>query len=98
MPSLDKTGPQGSGQPGRGFGPCGNHPYHGPAQQHRQGMGRRQRRRHICGTADTHREQIYDYTAEELNNRKQALQKELQWLDDRIKEMGEQNENCPAGN
>lgn len=98
MPGLDKTGPQGSGQPGRGFGPCGNYSYHRPAQQHSQGMGRRQMRRLFCGTAEIHGEQIYDFTVEELISRKQALHKELQWLDDRIKELGEQNEISPSGN
>lgn len=41
---------------------------------------------------------IYDYSEEELNHRKQALQKELQWLDARISELGNEDENSHSVN
>jgi hypothetical protein len=30
---------------------------------------------------------VYEYTLEELNERKQALQKEIVWIEDRIREL-----------
>ncbi len=87
MPGFNGKGPRGSGRSGRGM---------------RQGMGvagnaSRQRRgqRNLDDFVDpdfvenamrTH-PYIYQYSLEELKERKQELEKEIQWLNDRIKEL-----------
>lgn len=89
MPRLDGTGPRGSGKPGRGMGPChtnkqseNNRPHmHRHGHHHGCGCG--------CHQEHTNQDFMYEYTAEELNSRKEALEKEVQWLDARITEIGE---------
>lgn len=93
MPHLDKTGPMGSGRPGKGFGPCHNESHHTEGKEHMHRHGHQ----HGCKSENHQHEHQHDdmyvYSAEELNKRKQTLEKELQWLNERIKEIGESNEN-----
>ncbi len=87
MPGYDGTGPQGSGKPGREFGPCGRN---NNSAQFMGGMHRNAQhpwRRRFCQTSNANQNFIYDYSAEELINRKNALEKEIQWLEERIKEI-----------
>lgn len=98
MPRLDGTGPRGSGRPGRGMGPC-----HTAKQQENYGPrmhrhGHRHGNGSGCNQLQNNQDVIYDYSAEELNNRKQTLEKEMQWLNERIKEIGETNEDSNTSN
>ena len=98
MPRLDGTGPYGTGYPGRGSGPCGRK--HGDAS----GSGRmhhhfrKHQNGHNCVMNEAENAGIYNYTAIELQERKANLEKEIQWVEARINELGEQNENSPSSN
>jgi len=89
MPQHDGTGLIGSGKPGRGFGPCGRFQNSNPSQNLGRRFAQRQFRRRFCQMTDVNQNYIYDYTSEELSNRKKTLEKEMQWLNERIKEIGE---------
>lgn len=87
MPGFNGKGPHGSGRAGSG-------------RRQRLGSGRnttgqaRTNRKANCITDDnfvikamqTH-PYIYQYSLEELKERKQELETEIQWLNDRIKEL-----------
>ena len=76
MPNFDRTGPKGSGRSGR-F--CGN------ANRYRHG----QIRTDSVTTDELSSDYIYEYTLEELIERIQALEKEIQWIEQRIREFNE---------
>ncbi len=82
MPNNDGTGPHGMGRPGRGLG-AGGSPQ-GQAHRHRHGRTPQEDNNPYAGTDQ---EYIYEYTLAELRERKQALAKEIQWLDYRIREL-----------
>jgi len=96
MPGLDGTGPFGTGQPGKGFGPCGRH---GVNRRHRlrnANAYRNQLRRRNRLFSNTIDEGMYEFTPDELANRRAALQKELQWVEARIQEMENTDENSDS--
>lgn len=74
MPNYDGTGPRGTGRPGRGMG-----------RGRGQGSGRGQGMVMPPQEPDS-QGYMYEYTREELKERKQALLKEIEWIDARIKE------------
>ena len=84
MPNNEGTGPRGMGRPGRGLGAPGFP--RGQAHRNRHGQDQQES---INPYAGTDQEYIYEYTLAELRERKQALIKEIQWLEDRIKELEE---------
>ncbi|GEM_PF-542373 len=98
MPGRDGNGPLGTGRPGRGRGRCesrdafefrmtkhaanGGKPYHGFVH-------REEGSQHI---------EMYEFRLEELKEKRAELEKELKWLDERIKELEKANENSNPGN
>ncbi len=73
MPGYDGTGPRGEGAGGRGMGRrnrCG------------QGIGAGNAQNTVSGSQGY----VYEYTMEELIERKTALEKEIIWIGERIKE------------
>lgn len=76
MPGFDGTGPRGNGRPGRG---------RGQALRNRQA----QLGPHVGATQNTPAagDYFYEYTLEELRERKKALEQEIRWIEDRIREM-----------
>lgn len=73
MPDFDGTGPRRGGRGGRGLGRGGGRG---------QGFG---------PSPDTNMVQgfqghVYEYTREELLERKAALEKEVRWIEERLKE------------
>lgn len=82
MPNYDGTGPRGTGRPGRGMG-----------RGRGQGMGRGQERGDLPPQDPAAQGYMYEYTLEELKERKQALLKEIEWIDARIKEFEENGVN-----
>ena len=57
----------------------------------KRGQGRRNRYGQGYANANTPRDEgyVYEYTLEELRERKQALEEEIRWIEDRIKELVE---------
>ncbi len=98
MPRHDGTGPQGSGKPGQGKGHCRTEENREHNGLHMHKHNHRHRLACCINNHNDKRSPMYEYQVEELNNRKQALQKEMQWLEARIKELGENNENSNTGN
>lgn len=71
MPGYDGTGPRPGGRGGGGLG-----------RRNRQGQG-------SCvnpGAESTSQGYVYEYTLEELEERKSALEKEIIWIEERMKE------------
>lgn len=93
MPRHDGTGPQGSGKPGQGKGHCHSEGNHEHKSLHHHKHGHHHGKGCCCEQHSDNFSLMYDFTEEELNNRKKALQKEMQWLEARIKELGETHEN-----
>lgn len=85
MPGFDGTGPRGPGRGGRRMGSGGN------ANRHRHG----QNQEGEIITPGLGPDYVYEYTLEELKERKQALEKEIQWLEERIREF-EENASVPV--
>ncbi len=96
MPNYDGTGPFGDGRPGRGWGPCSRFgiPARGfTGRGFRRWFGRGYRFRGGYGARfyqdwDTPRydgqDGLYPYTKEDLQARKEDLEKQLQWLNDQL--------------
>lgn len=98
MPCHDGSGPQGTGKPGRGLGPCHTEQKDAKGKLHNHKHGHHHGCRCGCHQSESQKEPIYDYTTEELQNKKQTLEKELQWLNERINEIGDSNENSNSSN
>lgn len=78
MPGFDGTGPRGGVRRGQGMGLRRRHGRgfdSGPVQM----------------TGSDSQEYMYEYTLEELKERKAALEKEIHWIDDRMKEFDDQS-------
>lgn len=89
MPGFNGKGPRASGRSGRGKGPCSS--AGGGAQtgsRGRRNAGEQVNQEYIQNAERTH-PNIYQYSLEELKERKQELEKEIKWIEDRIKELGE---------
>lgn len=87
MPGFNGKGPRGSGRSGRGMGPgsgAGGGGQMGPRRG--RNTGEQENQDYIQNAERTH-PYIYQYSLEELRERKQELEKEIKWLDDRIKEL-----------
>ena len=98
MPRRDGSGPQGMGRPGRGRVSCRNQndfevkmtkyatnngkPYHG----------------FVHGEDGSQHIEMYEFRLEDLKEKRAELEKELKWLDERIKELEKANENSNPGN
>jgi len=74
MNDFDGTGPRGGGRPGRGRG-------------QRNRFGQNQANNAAPQETWTSGATFYEYTLEELKERKQALAKEIEWIEARIREL-----------
>jgi len=91
MPNHDGTGPNGSGRPGKGLGPCGrtdralnNAMRRGFRRGLRQGFGGFGRRGWMCNDEMLDDESAYSYDKEALQKDKSRLEKLINWVNDRL--------------
>ncbi len=84
MPGFDGTGPRGGGRRGQGLGRRNRY-----GQGFEGGFGQ--------PPAPEGQGQMYEYTLEELQERKAALEKEILWIEDRIKEFVDQTPETGKG-
>lgn len=89
MPRFDGTGPQ-NRKPRRRRGPCGK--VFSPDQRRRFQGGCGLYRLHGTNESGLGQTQagIYEYSKQELENRKQALEKQLSWINERLAESGDE--------
>lgn len=91
MPKNDGTGPFGDGRPGRGLGPCGRFKdyFFGGGRGYAANYPVRRRRRFIDYIFPARYEDsrnVYPYDEPDLQARKKDLERELNLVEERLKE------------